>query len=85
MTLAELMKIVDYGTEMELHDAKDGKLVASTSKGLEKYKDIELMGFKPHLKFSNKDRYANSFASVKAVMYVWGLHYDIERIRENGK
>lgn len=82
MTLAELMKIVDYGTEIELYDAKNGKMVSNTPKGLEKYKDVELMGFKPHLKFS-KERYANSFATVKAVMFVWGSHYDIERIKES--
>ena len=83
MTLAELMNIVDYGTEIELHNAKDGKMVANTPKGLEKYKEIELMGFKPHLKFSNRDRYANSFATVKAIMFVWGSHYDIKRIKES--
>lgn len=81
MTLAELMKECDYGTKFELHDSKDGRMVANTPKGLEKYKDIEIVGFRPHIK---TEKYS-TYARVEAVMFVWGAYCDIQDVKKREK
>lgn len=79
MTLNELIKECDYGTSFELHNAEDGKMVANTKKGLEKYGTVQVIGFHPCIKYSNT---CGNSAIVKAILYVWGSSYDIQKVKE---
>ena len=75
------MNICDYATVLELHDSIDGKKVAFNQKSLEKYKEVEVIGFHPHLKVDKSERNA----MVMAVLYVWGSHSDIQDVKEREK
>ncbi len=79
MKLSELMNECDYATEIELHNARDGRLVANTPKSLKKYGTVEVIGFHPQLKMSSDGKLARPF------LYVWGHSCDIQDVKEKEK
>ena len=74
MTLGDLLKI-GTTSDVRLHDARTGKLVARTShKRLEKFKDVEICYISP--KIDAKDSFAHGY------LFVYGDTYGIEKARE---
>ena len=77
MKLSELVKLCGVGTNYELHDAFDGRMVANSPKSLAKYGSVEVIGFHPRMKTSTDGRL------VRVFLYVWGRHGDIQGAKED--
>lgn len=76
MKFSELLEKCDYGTDIELHDGFDGRMVANTPKSFGKYENVEVIGFHPRMKATTDGRL------VRVFLYVWGNHYDILAAKE---
>lgn len=74
MKLKELMDVCMY--PMELHSSKDGSLVASTKKSLEKYGEVEVMAIIPKMKMDKNGTHSQSY------LYVYGNSIDIRNIKQ---
>ena len=74
MKVKELYEIAKY-SEIELHSGFDGKMVASSPKGVEKFADAEVLLIIPRIKITN-----HSCDYAKAYLYIFIANNDIERI-----
>jgi hypothetical protein len=74
MKLKELVEVFNHDC-IELHDARDGKLVTYTKPGLEKFGDVDVIRAHSQLKCDRNNRY------VKPMIYVFGRHADIYNIK----
>lgn len=77
MTLKELRDVCKY-CEIELHDGYKGKLVATTSKTLDKFNSVEVLSAYPKMKADKDGSWARPY------LYVYGDYYTIEQIKKGG-
>lgn len=77
MKLSDLLLVAKY-TNIELHCAYDGMLVATKQDSLQKYGEVEVLSVYAKI---HTGRY-NDFASP--FLYVYGDFADIKRIKNGG-
>ena len=75
MKLAEVLEVIRYGTTVQLHSGKDGKLIAKTRKTLEAYRDVNILSVDCKLDLGRDHSVAIPY------LYVWGASGDIEAIK----
>ena len=78
MILKELREICRY-CEIELHDGYNGKLVASTSKTLDKFNSVAVLSAYPKMKADKDGSWARPY------LYVYGASCDIRQIKGGGE
>lgn len=73
--LSDLRKFAEY-ERIRLMDMKDGRIVASSNKGLDRYNDCEIYGIRLQLDFNREKNYAIP------IIVGWVMHSDVENIRK---
>lgn len=76
MKVSELRKFAEYET-IYLSDCMDGRIVASSSYGLDKYNDCVVYGIRLQLDVGREKDYA------RPIIVGWILHSDVKKVREN--
>lgn len=75
MKVKDLYEIAKYSA-IELHSGFDGKMVASSPKGVEKFEDAEILSIMPQIKVTK-----HSCNYARAYLYVFVDNNDVERIK----
>lgn len=74
MKVSDLRKFAEY-EKIYLSDCKDGRIVASSCKGLDKYNDCVVYGIRLQLDIGREKDFA------RPIIVGWILHSDVEKIR----
>ena len=75
MKVKDLYEIAKYSS-IELHSGFDGKMVASSPKGVEKFADAEILSIMPQIKVTK-----HSCDYARTYLYVFVDNNDVERIK----
>lgn len=79
MTVKELYEVAEY-SRIELHSGLDGKLIASSRAGIEKYAEAKVLTIIPKFKVS---KHSGDYAT--AYLYVFINYGDIRRINADAE
>ena len=75
MKLSRLRAFAEYET-IKLMDTKDGRIVASSNKWLDKFNDCEVYGISLQIDINREKNFA------RPIIVGWVLHYDVEKIKD---
>ncbi len=72
--LSDFRKLAEYQT-IHLKNSRNGRIVANSKKGLDKFNEIEIHGIFQELEFGREKNYA------RPIIICWVYDCDVERIK----